>query len=148
MSDLNGSTSDDSFFRRTSLDPLVIDISEEEKQETVQSLGCTSPLSSAGLDENSDDTRETSTQHEQSSSSDELGLRKRSMTLNLYSPGGIPTRPQRGPLLELAHVSGPADAGVVDARARAVHHCSQRTGDDGEQAVCAYRGQEKGAISE
>ncbi|XP_037287787.2 transcription factor Jun [Rhipicephalus microplus] len=87
MSDLNDSTSDDSFFHRTSLDPLVIDISEEEEQETVRCSGCTSPLSSVGLDENSDDTRKTATQHEQSSSSEELGLRKRSMTLNLYSPG-------------------------------------------------------------
>ncbi|KAL3213055.1 hypothetical protein MRX96_051759 [Rhipicephalus microplus] len=143
MSDLNGSTSDDSFFHRTSLDPLVIDISEEEKQETVQSPGCTSPLSSAGLDENSDDTRETATQHEHSSSSDELGLRKRSMTLNLYSPGASQPSHKQARCSSLLTSPGPADAGVVDARARAVHHYSDRTGDDGEQAVCAYRGQEK-----
>ncbi|KAL3201147.1 hypothetical protein MRX96_053543 [Rhipicephalus microplus] len=121
MSDLSDPASNYSSFLLSSSKHLVMGVSEEDKPQTVYGPGCTSLLSSVGLDENnSDDTSEQPTathQLEQSSSNDEFRSRKLSMTLDLYSPGGIPKRPQRSPLFKPAPVSGPANAVSIDARA-------------------------------
>ncbi|KAH7931545.1 hypothetical protein HPB51_029813 [Rhipicephalus microplus] len=93
MSDLSNSTSNYSSFLLSSSKHLVMGVSEEDMLQTVNRSSCTSPLSSVGLDEyNSDDTSEPRTathQLEQPSSNDELNSRKRSMTLDLYSPGAF-----------------------------------------------------------
>uniref|UniRef100_A0A6M2D3T3 Putative transcription factor ap-1 n=1 Tax=Rhipicephalus microplus TaxID=6941 RepID=A0A6M2D3T3_RHIMP len=93
MSDLSDPASNYSSFLLSSSKHLVMGVSEEDKPQTVYGPGCTSLLSSVGLDENnSDDTSEQPTathQLEQSSSNDEFRSRKLSMTLDLYSPGAF-----------------------------------------------------------
>ncbi|KAL1480436.1 hypothetical protein MTO96_051027 [Rhipicephalus appendiculatus] len=92
MCDFRDSTSNDSFFHPSSSEHLPMGGGYEE-DKTVSRLGDMSPLSSVSFDEkNSDGTSEPTatyqtTQQEQLSSSEEVSSRKRSMTLDLHSPG-------------------------------------------------------------
>ncbi|KAL3223568.1 hypothetical protein MRX96_049732 [Rhipicephalus microplus] len=93
MSDLSDSTTNYSSFLFSISKHLLMGVYEEDKPQTVYRSGCTSPLSSVGLDDNNcDDTSEQPTaahQLEKPSSNDELSSRKLSMTLDLYSPGAF-----------------------------------------------------------
>lgn len=94
MSDSGDSTTNDSFFHPSLSEHSPTGTFEEDKPQTVPRLGGTPPLSSVGFDEKSSNgtsDKPTATyqpmQQEQLLSCEELGSRKRSMTLDLESPG-------------------------------------------------------------
>ncbi|XP_037528478.1 uncharacterized protein LOC119405710 [Rhipicephalus sanguineus] len=103
MSDSGDSTTNDSYFDPSSPEHSPTSGCEEDKPQTVPRLGGTPPLSSVGLNEKSSDgasqqpaaTYQPALQ-EQLVSCEELVSRKRSMTLNLESPGACQRSSKQG----------------------------------------------------